>query len=266
MIKMDKPKIALVLSTGGARGIAHIGVIEELERQNYEITSIAGCSMGALVAASYSTGKLQELKEHLLELNKIKILKLMDFTVFGTGYLKGNKIMKKISEIIPDINIEDMPIPYTAIATNIQEGKEVVFRRGSLYDAIRASISLPLFFTPFEKDGYYLIDGGISCPLPLEFVSRHAGDILVASIAYNSESIDRNMHLLNPTKLFYINQSMTIMIQKLIQNSIKSFQPNIVIRAHTNDYNIFQFNKADEFIKQGILAVQKNVNIKNNHI
>lgn len=256
MTQADKQKIALVLSTGGARGIAHIGVIEELERQNYEITSIAGCSMGALIAAAYSTGKLQELKRHLQELNKLNILKLMDFTFFGSGLLKGDRIMKKISEIIPDIHIEEMPIPYTAIATNIENGQKVTFRKGSLHKAIRASISLPGFFTPFNMDGHYLVDGGISCPLPLEFVERHDGDMLVASIAYNSENANTN-RLSNPTKFFFINQAMAILIQNLIQHSIECFQPDRVIRAYTNDYNIFQFNKTDEFIKQGMIAVQK---------
>lgn len=260
MGKTDKQKIALVLSTGGARGIAHIGVIEELERKNYEITSITGCSMGALIAAAYSIGKLQDLKRYLLKLNKLKILKLMDFTIFGKGLLKGDKIMRKIGEIIPDMNIEDMPIPYVAIATNIEKGQKVVFQNGSLHDAIRASISLPLFFTPFKKNGCYFMDGGISCPLPLEFVNRHDGDILVASVAYNSNS--DNMQLSNPTTLFVINQAATIMIQSLIQNSIKCFQPDIVIRSYTNNYNIFQFNEADVLIKQGIIAVQENNIIK----
>ncbi len=262
MRKIDKQKIALVLSTGGARGIAHIGVIEELEKLNYEIASIAGCSMGALVAAAYSTGKLQELKRHLQELNNLQILRLIDFTISKTGFLKGNRIMKKISEIIPDMEIEKMPIPYTAVATNIQKGQQVVFQHGSLHDAIRASISLPYLFVPFKRDGDYLIDGGISCPLPLEFINRHEGDILVASVAYNSDSVNTNIQFFNPTKSFFINQALTLMIQNSIQNSINYFKPNIVIRAHTNEYNILQFNKANELITQGVIAVQKNSELK----
>ena len=178
---MDKKKnIALVLSTGGARGIAHIGVIEELERQGYHITSIAGSSMGALIGAAYATGRLEACKEALLSLNKPAILKLMDFTVSRSGLLKGNKLMKRIAEIIPDVRIEELKIPFTAVATDIRHRREVLFNKGSLYDAIRSSISMPSIFTPNRIDDMLLIDGGVVNPVPVNRVLRNPGDILVA--------------------------------------------------------------------------------------
>ena len=151
---MDKQKVALVLSMGGARGIAHIGVIEELLCHNFEITSIAGSSMGAMVGAMYASGKMEECK--------------------------GDRFIKELKQIIPDMNIEDLPVPYVAMATDIVRDQEVRFDRGSLHEAIRASISIPMLFRPLRKDGMVLIDGGILNPLPLSHVQRTEGDILIA--------------------------------------------------------------------------------------
>lgn len=254
---MDKQKIALVLSTGGARGIAHIGVIEELERLNYEITSVAGCSMGALVGAAYAAGRLKELKETILSLNARRVLGLMDFTLFGPGLLKGNRVMKKIAEIVPDRRIEELRIPYTATATDLRTGREVVFRQGSLHEAIRASISLPLFFRPFLKEGQAMVDGGVSDPLPLQHATRCEGDLLVGSIAYDAESQEADGLTRKLTKVSVVHQMMTVMVQSSIRHSVQAARPDFVVRSHTNDFSIFRFDKAEEFIEQGRLAVHR---------
>ena len=245
---MDKKKnIALVLSTGGARGIAHIGVIEELERQGYHITSIAGCSMGALIGAAYATGRLQACKEALLLLNKPSLLKLMDITVSRSGFLKGNKLMRRIAEIIPDVRIEELKIPFTAVATDLQTEQEVVFRKGKLLDAVRASISLPNLFQPFKWNGSFLVDGGLSAPLPLEYVHREADDLLVASVAYSLHSNDKPF-LLKPDRYFFMSQPTTILVQKNISHTIARFHPDMVIRSETRPFTIFQFDKGKELI------------------
>lgn len=256
---MVKQKVALVLSTGGAWGIAHIGVIEELERQGYEITSVSGCSMGALVGAAYVTGKLQECKDYLLTLNIRKILGLMDFSFWGEGVIKGDKIMRKLGEIVPDVNIEDLSIPYSAIATNIRNNQEVIFNHGSLHCAVRASISLPLLFSPFRKDDMILVDGGISNPLPLNKVSRCEGDLLLAVIARTSKNNipDIENQSRKYSKLSILIEASAVMVQKQIQATINSYQPDIIIRVQNSDYNIFQFNKSAEFIKAGQIAAQK---------
>ena len=155
---MGKQKVALVLSMGGARGIAHIGVIEELLRHNYEITSIAGSSMGAMVGAMYASGKLEECKEWLYSWDKRKMWELADLTLSRDGLVKGDRFIKELKEIIPDMNIEDLPIPYVAMATNIVCDQEVRFDSGSLHEAIRASISIPMLFRPLRKDGMVLVD------------------------------------------------------------------------------------------------------------
>ena len=125
--------VALVLSSGGARGLAHIGAIQELEAQGYRITSVAGCSMGALIAGVYATGKLDTFREWMKTVNKKKMLELTDFSLSINHLVKGNRIIEAIMEFVPDVPIEELPIPYCAVATDWNTGREVVFRKGSLF-------------------------------------------------------------------------------------------------------------------------------------
>ena len=171
--------VALVLSSGGARGLAHIGAIEELMAQSYHITSIAGCSMGALIAGVYAAGKLEEFREWMKTVDRKKMLELTDFSLSLNHIVKGTRIIEAIMEFVPDMPIEDLPIPYCAVATDWKSGREVVFRKGSLFQAIRASISLPIFYEPVRRNDMILIDGGVTNPIPMNRVKRVPGDILV---------------------------------------------------------------------------------------
>ena len=175
-----KQTVSLVLSSGGARGIAHIGVIEELERQGFEIKSIAGSSMGALVGGIYASGNLKVYRDCMCKLDKRAVFNLIDFTLSANGLVKGNKVIKELKKIVPDVNIEDLPIYYTAIATDIKNKKEIVFEEGSLYEAIRASISIPTVFKPHKLNGMVLIDGGVLNPIPINRVKRSRNDLLIA--------------------------------------------------------------------------------------
>ena len=174
-----KQDVALVLSSGGARGLAHIGAIEELEAQGYRIGSIAGCSMGALIGGVYAAGKLEAFREWMKTIDKKKMLELTDFSFSLNHIVKGTRIIEAIMEFVPDMLIEDLPIPYCAVATDLKAGREVVFNKGSLFEAIRASISLPSFYEPVQRDDMILIDGGVINPIPLNRVKRNTGDILV---------------------------------------------------------------------------------------
>ena len=136
-----KQKVALVLSGGGARGIAHIGVIEELERRGYEISSVAGTSMGALIGGIYASGGLSVFSDWLTTLDKYTVFSLMDFTLSKDGIVKGKKVLDAIEKLVPDQDILDCKIPFAAVATDLKTKKEIVFESGSLFDAIRASIS-----------------------------------------------------------------------------------------------------------------------------
>ena len=175
-----KKPVALVLGSGGARGMAHIGVIEELERQGFDITSIAGCSFGAVVGGIYAAGKLSGFKEWLLELDKIDVFRLMDFTLSTHGFIKGNRVFNVIKPFFNDMNIEDLPVTYATIAVDIQKRKEVVFKKGSLFDAVRASVAIPSILEPYVINNVEFVDGAVLNPIPLDLVKRKKNDMLVA--------------------------------------------------------------------------------------
>ena len=185
--------VALVLGSGGARGLAHIGAIEALEERGYTITSIAGCSMGAIIAGMYAAGQLKQAKEWFLQVDKQLILRMMDINLLsGNSLVKGQRIIEELEKIVPDRPIESLPIPCSIVATDMISSDEVVFRSGSLFEAVRASISIPLFFQPVQMGQRLLIDGGILNPLPLHVVSRTEGDILVAADISGKDSMPVN--------------------------------------------------------------------------
>ena len=162
-----KVPISLVLGSGGARGYAHIGVIEELIAQGFDIRSIAGSSMGALVGGVYAAGKLDAYRDWVLPLARFDVFKLLDLTISGGGFIKGNRIINALRDQVGDVNIEDLPISYTAVAVDLDAHREVWFSQGSLFEAIRASIAIPTIFRPHHYQGRLLVDGGLLNPLPV---------------------------------------------------------------------------------------------------
>ena len=179
-MEQNNKNVALVLSSGGPRGFAYIGAIEALEEHGYTITSIAGTSMGSLVGGIYAAGKLAEFKEWLYSLDAWEVFSLMDLSIGKNHFVKGDKVIDAIMQIVPNINIEDLPIPYCAVATDLYTGREVLFDYGPLFRAIRASISIPSLFRPVKFGLTTLIDGAITNCLPLNRVRRTEGDLLVA--------------------------------------------------------------------------------------
>lgn len=174
-------KVALVLGSGGARGYAHIGVIEALEARGFEIISIAGCSMGALIAGIYAAGKLPEYQEWVCNLDYLDVLKLVDVTWSPMGAMRANKVMSKLEELVGDMLIEDLPIPVTTVATDLIRQREVWFQNGPLLQAIRASIAVPGVITPVHVGGQVLVDGGLLNPLPImPILATHEADFVVA--------------------------------------------------------------------------------------
>lgn len=179
-MEQKNKNVALVLSSGGPRGFAYIGAIEALEEHGYTITSVAGTSMGSLVGGIYAAGKLPEFKEWLYSLDAWEVFSLMDLSIGKNHFVKGDKVIDAIMQIVPNVNIEDLKIPYSAVATDLYTGREVVFDCGPLFAAIRASISIPSLFRPVKYGLTTLIDGAISNCLPLNRVHRTEGDLLVA--------------------------------------------------------------------------------------
>ncbi len=180
MGKKEYKDVALVLSSGGPRGFAYIGAIEELIERGYRITSIAGTSIGSLIGGMYAAGRLPQVKEWLYSLDAWKVFGLMDISFSRNHLVKGDKVIEALKEIVPDINIENLDIPYKAISTDLYTGEEVIFDKGNLYQAIRASISIPSLFRPVKSGMRTLIDGGIVNAMPLNRVQRNGHDIMVA--------------------------------------------------------------------------------------
>lgn len=275
-VAMEK-KIALVLSGGGARGLAHIGAIETLESHGYEITSIAGCSMGALIGGMYAAGKLPEVKDWVLALDRRKVLSLVDFSLSLTHLVKGDRVMEALKEIVPDVNIEDLPIPYTAVATDWNSGKEVVFDHGSLYDAIRASISIPLFLNPVRREDMLLVDGGLVNSLPLNRVVRHSGDLLfginVSTHDYQGEllmqqfverkllsksmpaavmnRIMKHFEGININYVTLLMRTIAIMLEQNTRQQILISRPDLVVQVPMKRYGVFDFDKAAAILQIG---------------
>ena len=272
-----KKKIALVLSGGGARGLAHIGAIETLESHGYEITSIAGCSMGALIGGMYAAGKLPEVKDWVLALDRRKVLSLVDFSLSLTHLVKGDRVMEALKEIVPDVNIEDLPIPYTAVATDWNSGKEVVFDHGSLYDAIRASISIPLFLNPVRREDMLLVDGGLVNSLPLNRVVRHSGDLLfginVSTHDYQGEllmqqfverkllsksmpaavmnRIMKHFEGININYVTLLMRTIAIMLEQNTRQQILISRPDLVVQVPMKRDGVFDFDKAAAILQIG---------------
>ena len=180
MAKNKTKSVSLVLGSGGARGFAHIGVIHWLEENNYKIESVSGCSMGALIGGAYAAGKLDEYEKWVCSVSKADIFKLLDLSWGGNGFFKGERLMHALKDFVGDRLIEDLPIAYTAVAADVTTEKEIWLRSGKLADAIRASISMPMFFTAFHYHGADLVDGGVLNPVPVAPTLNDETDLTIA--------------------------------------------------------------------------------------
>ena len=289
--------VALVLSSGGARGIAHIGVVEELLKSGYSITSVAGASMGALVGGMLAKGTLPDFTEWLLAFTKMDIIKFMDLTIGHGGLIKGEKIMKVLEEFVGDVNIEDLQIPFSCVAADLIGHKEYVFDKGSLLQAIRASSSIPTVFLPVSYKGMMLVDGGVLNPLPIDLVKRNVDDILVvvnvnANIPYQpadikpvqeeqetyyskmraainekwEEVIDHYAEKYRngkqpqpkPVNIFDIISNSIILAQNKVAGIyIEKYKPDVVIETSVDVASTFDFYKSEELIEAGRVACRK---------
>jgi NTE family protein len=280
-----KQKVALVLSGGGARGIAHIGVIEELESRGYEITSIAGTSMGSVVGGIYAAGKLDILKKWLFSLDKLKVLYMVDFTLSKQGLVKGDRVTGRLKRLIADTQIEDLRIPFAAVAVDLIQSREVVFRSGSMYEALRASVSIPTVFTPVKTKDGLLVDGGVMNNVPIDRVVRTPGDILVAvdvnaSVPVNKPAITkkeekarqsvyrkkvlefqhyliRNGSKSSELKLGYfdlISKTISLMTHHTARLLMEQHSPDILIEVSHDSCEMYDFYKAEEMVEIGRYA------------
>ncbi len=187
--------VALVLGSGGARGYAHVGAIEVLEERGYKIVAISGCSMGALVGGIYAAGKLREFKDWATGLDRFDILRLLDVSFSSPGAIRGEKVFSVVRDLIGDTLIEDLPIDYTAVATDLLHHKEIWFQEGLLRQAIRASVAIPSILTPEVVRGRVLVDGGLLNPLPIiPTISTHADLIVAVNLSHYDPRVDERFY------------------------------------------------------------------------
>lgn len=173
-------RVALALSSGGARGLAHIGVIDWLQEQGWQIEAVAGASIGALVGGIHAAGRLHHYRDWVSGLKRQQVARLLDLSFGAGGLFKGQRIMGVLREMVGDALIESLPIQFTAVATDLENGDEVWLREGSLFEAIRASMAAPMVFTPHRLQGRLLSDGGLVNPLPLSALPKQDGLLSIA--------------------------------------------------------------------------------------
>jgi NTE family protein len=280
-----KKKVALVLSSGGCRGLAHIGVIEEILKEGYEITSIAGSSIGSLIGGVYASGNLCKFKEWVCNLDEIDVFDLMDFTIGGQGFIKAERFFRSLEEFIGCKTFEELQIPLAVVATDIVRRQEVVFDKGNLLLSIRASVALPSIVTPVTYKEMILVDGGVINPIPVDCVARTEGDILMvvdvnANIPYEkpiftemprqkkSFSFKRtafgyfrsNMSFLSGERthsnirinyLSVLDKSFDVMQDKICKLTISQGKPEWDIDISRDAASTFEFYRAQELIEAG---------------
>lgn len=190
-------KVSLVLGSGGARGLVHLGIIDWLIENDYEICSISGCSIGAVVGGIYAAGKYSEFKDFMMNLNKSDVLRLTDIQWSSSGLLGGERLINRMREFVGDHRIENLPVKFTAVATDLENGKEKWFQDGDLFDAIRASIAVPNLLTPKVVDDRIYVDGGLLNPVPISPTLRDQTDL---TIAVDLAGIPHKLPLKRPAK------------------------------------------------------------------
>jgi NTE family protein len=272
--------VSLVLGGGGARGLAHIGVIQWLTENGYAIRSIAGSSMGALVGGIYATGKLEVYAEWVAALERMDVVRLLDPSFGHAGLFKGERIMEVLRELIGDCSIEDLPVSFTAVATDLESGKEVWLREGKLFDAIRASIATPLVFTPFKYGERQLLDGGLVNPIPIAPTLNDTTDLTIAvSLSGAAEAkppapatapstggnpyrerIRAFIESLNPARapdtpaigfLEVALASMETMQNTIARLKLAAYSPDITLEIPRNACGFHEFWRAEELIALG---------------
>ncbi|PKF63815.1 serine protease [Psychromonas sp. psych-6C06] len=283
-----KKTISLVLGSGGARGLSHIGVIRWLIEHDYQINAISGCSIGALIGGVYAAGKLDEFEQWICEIDRFEILSLLDLAWKSNGLVQGDKIINTLVKLLGDQQIQDLPIRYTAVAADIEKEKEVWINRGSLFEAIRASISLPLFFTPVLRNGVLLIDGGVLNPVPIAPIFNDNNDLSVAVnlggvVAKTINPIEKEKKKIETTGfhmkvLQFIssfkeekvdltskdwgaydiaNQAFDAMQSTIARQKLAAYPADIVIEIARNACGTLEFDRAREMIDLGYQAAEQ---------
>lgn len=284
--------VSLVLGSGGARGYAHIGVIRWIEEQGLEIKSVVGCSMGALIGGCYAAGKLDEYADWARAIRKADIVRLLDFTLSKKGFVDGSRIIEVLKEFVGEHEIGELPVRFTAVASDIWREKEIWINSGSLFEAIRASIAMPFFFLPYEKEGRLLLDGGILNPVPIAPTFDDDTDFTVAvnlngppddSLPMPDRERQKSLAELKDMRglierffthiqeqftrgdsegwslLDIAQQTMDSMQSTIARTKLAAYPPDLVVPIPRESATIMEFDLADEMIELGYQAAQEHV-------
>jgi NTE family protein len=257
-----KTKIGLALGSGAAKGVAHIGVIKALREAEIPIDYIAGTSMGALVGACYAVnGELAVLEEIALKSNLSKLTRLLDpkFTLIRVGLLHGGRVENFLKPLIGDVDFQRCKIPFAAVATEIKTGTEVVLNEGSLLKAVRASISIPVVFIPVNYNGVYLVDGGVTNPVPADIARSMGATLTIAVNVLNDPQRLRRLGLTGskksgkaPSLMNSLIQSLYIMEYEIIRASI--LKADILIEPDVSQIEPYEFHRGADAIEAGYKA------------
>ncbi|MFN2350098.1 MAG: patatin-like phospholipase family protein [Thioalkalivibrio sp.] len=292
MTSKQQKNLSLVLSSGGARGLAQIGVIHWLEEnRDFKISSISGCSMGALIGGIHAAGKLDIYEQWVTALSKRDVFRLLDFSYSWSGLFSGDRLISKLRDMLGEINIEDLPVSFTAVATDLENSREVWLSEGPLFDAIRASIAIPTVFTPFNYKGRLLVDGGLINPVPIAPTLRDNTDLTVAvnlngrqeamffeheepdtqpdakqsqyqkAIANFIEGIQdrlgRQSDEPSMGMLDVVSRSIETMQNNISRFRMAAYNPDYLIEIPVNACGLFDFHRAQEMIDLGYERAEK---------
>ncbi|MEN8170199.1 MAG: patatin-like phospholipase RssA [Pseudomonadota bacterium] len=292
---MAQTKIGLALGSGSARGWAHIGVIRALEEQGIKPDIVTGCSIGSLVGAAYAGGHLNILEHWVNKLSFLDVVRLLDVKLSG-GLIQGDSLMSSFSDKIAQLNIEQLPIPFAAVATDLNSGREVWLQNGALPTAVRASLALPGLFSPVELDNRWLVDGGLTNPVPVSLCRAMGAEIIIA-VNLNSDIVGKHLHIakekteheerdlfaqmldkvsdsLKDTRMSqWINSieqqrevpglfevmasAINIMQDRITKSRMAGDPPDVLLSPRLGKLGLLEFDRAEEAIAEGFDSVRR---------
>jgi len=288
----NKVTVSLVLGSGGARGLAHIGVINWLEEHGFLIKAISGSSIGALVGGFYAADKLDAYTQWVLALNRRNVLRLLDFAFSRAGLFSGDKVMQTLEELLGDVCIEDLAISFTAVSADIGSNKEIWLNKGSLFEAIRASISVPTIFTPVRLNNMILVDGGLVNPIPIAPTVMNTTDLTIAvnlsgedEIDWQEKNVEETLNtngngygakisrfidniqgkILPTEKSEYnmyeiLTRSLEMMQITISRFKLAAYTPDYIIDIPSNAAHLLEFHRAEEMIELGYQRTEMALN------
>ncbi|NNF16715.1 MAG: patatin-like phospholipase RssA [Gammaproteobacteria bacterium] len=290
---MAKLKLGIALGSGAARGWAHIGVLRELAEHGIYPDYVAGASMGSLVGAAYASEQLDTLEDWVRQLGRLDVIRLLDASFRGGGVIAGSRVMDAVGDQLRDFPIEKMERSFAAVATELESGREVWLREGSMLSAVRASCGLPGLFAPTKYQGRWLIDGGVVNPVPVSLCNAMGADVVIAvnlnaflvsrkrqqkheklldkhTAEEDQSTIDRLSNMVGsvfsgmlgknseqPGILDVVSASINIMQERITRSRMAGEPPRIEIRPRLPDIELMDFHRADTIIDCGAQAVRK---------